>query len=112
MSRLAGLITATQTGNRKIEEVSVLRVQDETIKDDVFGEVLTHYRCGVVLQMNGFVRDAKELEYFKQRVRAALINEVFGEFRPLVQRLYQAMFERNWVELRTALDELDEALFR
>lgn len=112
MSKLADLIEASQLDRYKLELPRVMEIRSETDYTDIMGEKLIQYRLGVALAMKGFVKDTAELEYFKERARRAIIHEVFGEFKPIINKMYEAAFERDWVLMRESIDELHERMFK
>lgn len=112
MSKLCERIEAIQTGRYKLDLPRMMEIRSETDHTDIMGEKLTQYRLGVSLTMKGFIKDTAELEYFKERARRAIIHEVFSEFKPIINKMYEAAFERDWVLMRESIDELHERMFK
>jgi hypothetical protein len=115
MSRLANMIEAIQTGRVKVVQNSL---PITVIKED-WSPVLSanlraakEYRLGVTLQVKGFSESdsGKDLVHLKDMCKRQILHEVFGEFQPLLRRVERSLYELNFDEARTALQELENEM--
>lgn len=111
MSRLTNLIEAQQTGRVKLLPQSpVVTVKDEwSIMADPLKVGMVEYRLSVSFHVRGFADKSKgeDLARLKDMAKRQILEEVFGEFRPMLRRLERAIYELNWDEARDALRDLE-----
>lgn len=120
MSKIAELITAKVTGDVKTVQ-SLNMKYAEVRKDTIELEFGTRraYRIGVTLSHEAYVdepyrgEDNKaDVQYAIETVRRAFIEEIFGEFRPILRELSVATYDKDTNRVRTLLAELDMKMFR
>jgi hypothetical protein len=117
MSKLATMITATQTGNKRaVQNTKYLSV-------DMNSQAIQGYhaeyqvRLSVNLTKDAFISDdmkASNTDIWKEslyHMRRAMIEEVFGEFRPLIIEARTAVYEKDFDRLRLLLAELENQMF-
>jgi len=115
MSRLAKNIIASETGQRFTD---VTPMPTLTVKDDVVGApggIAYEYRLDVRLGTSVFVnKSSAGSSAFSSPLRAArrkIIEDVFGEFRPLIYQINEAIHNRNWVEANRLTEKLYQQMF-
>jgi len=52
-----------------------------------------------------------EHEEIVQRLKAAIIEEVFGEFRPILYKISMASYERDFLSVNKLVKELENQMF-
>lgn len=120
MSKLAQHLKAHQTGRRyaeapKLELACVDVLNDVTFMpfDDVYEyrlEAMIGARFMVDSRANMIGTD-DQLTLATKKVRRMVVEEIFGEFRPLIDEIRKAIYEREWKKVDTALDVLHERMF-
>jgi hypothetical protein len=123
MSQISKAIEWTDTGERKLirtklsplfEQMVDTKASWETTKDY---NVLKQYRIQLTLR-NTFT--VSELEVLKNndalkeavdRAKKQMIEAVFGEFRPYIRRLEQAIYDYNMEEAGNILQDMENVMF-
>ena len=118
MSNLAKELKAKMTGNKiAIDEyIPCLSVDISNRRDMV--RVRDEYNISVKFEKTFYIdsvlQNPNELEIrneiFKQMKRA-IIEEVFGEFRPLIIQMNTALYDRDTTRLATLLSQLERQMF-
>lgn len=113
MSKLTNRIEAVQTGRVKlIPHSPVTTIKDEwsTVPAlDLLKAGMVEYRLSVTFAVKGYADKNKgeDLTRLKDMAKRQILEEVFGEFRPMVRRLERAVYELDWDEARDALRDLE-----
>lgn len=68
------------------------------------------YKIGCTLQYS-VICDREDLEYTKQKVTRAIIEEVFGEFRRPLIDTHRALLQRNFKEAEIAIQKILSEMF-
>ena len=119
MSKLSNMIEAHQTGRVKLSQASPVVTVTESLSEPIMNtapHAMREYRIGVKLAVNGYVDDdhAKDvglqLVYLKDMCKRQIINEVFGEFRPLLRAVERHLYAHNFKDARTALLNLENEM--
>ena len=118
MSKLAKAITATFTGDvvasRKLK-MRYTEVNLETL-DDGYAHYARIYKIQAKFGVQKVV-DTSEVsnfdisKYVLNDVKRAIIEEVFGEFRPYLIEMRTAIYEQDDLRLRTLLANLEQQMF-
>lgn len=115
MSKLATLITSTFTGN--VRAARDLNLRYTSAACDI-QEPIAHYRdkevlLEVRLRCKQWVPEtpSETLEYATQSIKKAMIQEVFGEFRPIIYELHAALYDEDRTRVRTLLTNLENQMF-
>lgn len=114
MSKLSKHIQAKISDKRYIEPKPF--DIDWTVCEFDTGDLLYsyEYRLGAKLETK-FYSDHynKKLEYEEivQRMKAAMIEEVFGEFRPILYKISMASYERDFISVNKLVKELENQMF-
>ena len=120
MSKLAQMIDATLTGNVRASQTPDFKYASADLKTQVvqgFGAE-RQIRLMVKLEKDAYIDDnlsaasnadqwSETLHFMKQ----AMIEEVYGEFRPLIIEARSAVYERDFDRLRGLLAELEYRMF-
>jgi uncharacterized protein (DUF1810 family) len=116
MSKLAKAINSTLTGDVKAARNLKLNYLDvsRTVSDVDHLRLAKKYKIGVKLETScwleeGLVADAYHEMLFS--VKRAMIEEVFGEFRPLIIEMRSALYDEDTRRVRTLLAQLEEQMF-
>ena len=114
MSKLARAIVATLTNN-----VRAIRDQYIDVKmhmQDHAQLLSREVRLSVTLQCTKWLEasmlsntDIKQT--VQQDIKRAMIEEVFGEFRPMLIEMRSALYDADTTRLRTLLAELEHVMF-
>lgn len=120
MSKLAQHLKAHQTG-RRFAEAPKLHLACVDVMDDVTSLTMRdvyEYRMEAMIGARYLVDPyAKRSRLddpegmIEQKVRRMVIEEVFGEFRPLINEIRKAHYEREWVKAEDALGALHDRMF-
>ena len=118
MSKLCNIIEFKQTGRVKLVENSNVIDVIEEISSPMHSANLfavREYRIGVTMMVKGFVNDdvktiGTELTHLKNMCKRQIIQEVFGEFRPLLRAVERHLYERDFDAARTALQHLENEM--
>jgi uncharacterized protein (DUF1810 family) len=121
MSKIAKLISAEVT--RPIERTMVIpkfnfaSVTSNSTKEYLsFGDCI-RYNIGVRLGAQVYITDDisskmnTEIERATETVRRAVIEEIFGEFRPLINEMSVSLYDRDFDKLKTLIDSLYNQMF-
>lgn len=118
MSKFAKMLNLTLTGQERAAR-SVMRFADPsldvTTKRDAFG-VDRHYRLEVKLQTEFWLpaallrNDDTALERATATLRRSMIEEMFGEFRPLLYQLHEALYGEDLMQARELLTRLENEM--
>jgi hypothetical protein len=108
------MIEAHQTGRVRLMPTSpsaVIMVEEDTIR--LAGPLAKReYYLGVRLRIKGYADsdDGADMVHLKEMCKRQILDEVFGEFRPLLRRLERAIYEMNFDDARTALADLENEM--
>jgi hypothetical protein len=115
MSKLSDAINYTLT--RDIKAARSLDLKYTTVTVDM-AEVapLTYntakkFVLGVKLYTEAWIRDDYVIKEALKDVKRAMIEEIFGEFRPLIADLRVATWNDDTMRVRELLNELEEKMF-
>ena len=121
MSKLAKAIDATFTGNVKASrdlKLNYLNVYLNTKTDSqtVTRMMSKEIRLGVTLQSTKWIEDtlASDPDIYREichDLKRSMIEEVFGEFRPMLIEMHSALYDGDNSRLRTLLAEMENAMF-
>jgi len=119
MSKLAEMLTHTVTGDVRASRDLNMRytsakITSQEIRDRMGVE--KQIRLGVTLQNDAFISDAPTngLNNFKHTLydlKRAIVEEIFGEFRPLIIELRSSIHHEDRDRTRTLLAELEHKMF-
>lgn len=115
MSKLAKMITHTVTGNvRESRDLNLKYTSAKVYSQDIGLE--KQIRIGVILQKDVFLSDSitndpDTFSYAIHDLKRAMIEEVFGEFRPLIIELRSSIYDRDLNRTRKLLAELEHQMF-
>jgi hypothetical protein len=121
MSRLAKNLVASETGRRFIDvtPLSTITVKDSFITD-VSGDAAYEYRLEARFGASTLVNKASaeqssaDANVFTDAIRAArrkIVEDVFGEFRPLIYQINEAIHARDWTEANNLTRKLYQQMF-
>lgn len=68
------------------------------------------YSIGVTFGVRAQVL-RKDLHQIADKARRVIIEDVFGEFRPLIMAVYEAQCDRDYRKAMDALNELEQRMF-
>lgn len=121
MSQIARAIQYTDTGNRTAVRPKLSPLFENMVdvkseyhdKYDVMG-ILKAYRIQLKLTNDFKMNELASLEDLKEgvaRAKRQMIEAVFGEFRPQIRLIEQAIYDYNMEEAGRLLHELEENMF-
>lgn len=121
MSQIARAIQYTDTGNRttvcpKLSPLfeNMVDVKSEYCDKYVVLGILKTYRIQLKLTNDFKIDELAPPESIKEgvdRAKRQLIEAVFGEFRPQIRRIEQAIYDYNMEDAGRLLRELEENMF-
>jgi hypothetical protein len=120
MSKLAKNLIASETGHRFIDvpPMSTVTVQDSI--SDVSGSTAYEYQLEARFRASTLVNKAiaeqsnTKSNVFTDAIRAArrkIIEDAFGEFRPLIYQINEAIHARDWNEANQLTSKLYQQMF-
>lgn len=86
------------------------------VEDDIIRHAGTlakrEYYLGVRLRVKGYAdsEHGAEMVHLKEMCKRQILDEVFGEFRPLLRRLERAIYEMNFDAAHKALADLENEM--
>lgn len=114
MSKFSQALTATLTGN----VIASRRVKPQHYSIDKHvavtsfsGETKKQYKVGVKFEQVVWVHSEDSQENVLSDIRAAFIEELFGEFRPIISEMRGALYNEDTVCLRGLIAELNKKMF-
>lgn len=120
MSKFAKTIDAVITGDRKLLPMKYSSIKLETHKDHVTSSmgVYTAVKIGAKFESIVYIDDydlTRNPDAIRQAlvsIKRAMVEEMFGEFRPLLMDALAATYDTDQVRLRTALANLEKEMFQ
>ena len=124
MSKLAAAISHTITGEKRILEERKLNYLDVTVgvtKNPVSYNVATEVKIGVKLETKAWISDLglektigpniDPIHEALYDIKRVMVEEVFGEFRPIILEMRAALYDSDKYRLRRLLAELENQMF-
>lgn len=113
MSKLAKAIDATLTGNVKASRDLGLRYVDvsKAVQDNPV-RLAREFLLSVKLSKRVFIEEHHDTNIVLHDIKRAMIEEVFGEFRPMLIEMRSALYDEDLVRARTLLAEMEHSMFR
>ena len=114
MSKLAKLIDATMMGDARSARELHPRYIDVTtsVSNELpLGFTSYTYTLGVSLRKAAVVRENIPIKEALRDVKRAMIEEVFGEFRPIISEMRAGLYEEDTTRLRSLIAELENSMF-
>jgi hypothetical protein len=121
MSKLAKLIDATITGDKKL--VQNLKPQYTDVKLET-GNVTREMgiakavKIGVTFQQVVYIdqyeldqSNGEALEHALVSIKRSIVEEVFGEFRSMLRDIHSATYDADMTRVRNATTALEQAMF-
>lgn len=122
MSKLSQAIDYEFTGNKSYLEKPKNNYLDvyTTVQDIGYPKIGREFKIGVKLQATKWVDDTQIItsnenltivsDVFKD-LKRAMIEEVFGEFRPLIIEMRSALYDKDNTRVRQLLVEMEQKMF-
>ena len=114
MSKLAKLIDAAMTGDMRAARGLHPRYIDVTtsVSNELpLGAMSYTYTLGVSLRKVAVVLESIPIKEALRDVKRAMIEEVFGEFRPIISEMRAGLYEEDTTRLRSLIAELENSMF-
>jgi len=117
MSKLAKAINATVTDDVKAARNLKLNYLDvsKTVSEEKYPRLAKKYEIGVKLAASCWLDERVGANASYQdmlfSVKRAMIEEVFGEFRPLIIEMRRSLYDEDTQRVRTLLARLEEQMF-
>ena len=123
MSKLSDAIDYEFTGNKSYLERPKNNYLDvsTTVQDIEYPSIGREFKIGVKLQATKWVDDTRLIQSNENEpaivsevlndLRRAMIEEVFGEFRPLITEMRSALYDKDNTRVRTLLAEMEHKMF-
>lgn len=110
MSKLAKVIDA-KLPYRKIASMDFKHMDVRTDVSSVPPMLGLEIRISAMVMKHAIVPPDVDPEDAIKDIKRAVIEDVFGEFRPLIYDMRAALYDDNKTDLRKLLGELEDALF-
>ena len=110
MSKLSDAITATFTGET-VHTMQFVDIEASSISMPSYSSYPTSYVYNVEARFGMSKVVTSHLTECQKDIRRAVIEEVFGEFRPYLSNMRAALYERDDGKVRRLLNELEERMF-
>lgn len=110
MSKLTNAIDEHLLGRVALSEPLAWSVES-SVKPNRDLNVGYVYNLGVTYRMRAVARDTKELRLIKESFKRQIVQEMFGEFRPLILNIERALCERDWEKSVDAVRQLHNEMF-
>jgi hypothetical protein len=83
-----------------------------SVADDMsmIGTNVREYKIGVTLRAVKYCTEA-DREVAVKILKRAMIEEIFGEFRPMIYNLHAALYDRDTDEAEKIVREMDRVMF-
>ena len=129
MSKLAKAIDATLTGDVKLARSLKLNyLSVEKISQELHDPMFFEKRIGIMLRakletkayisssdcISSSAADHNNMIYIQKELRdlkRAMIEEVFGEFRPMIIEMRAALYDEDTSRVRRLLAEMEHSMF-
>lgn len=114
MSRLLDNLVDVPMNKRKVVEVPLVKVEaDERVQSNMswHASTATQYGFKVEISFGGFAERIEEIPLLRQQARFALVESIFGEFRPMIMEVEESLWNRDFDEARRRLIALRAAMF-
>lgn len=124
MSQLVNSVQAFDTGDRKILRNKKSRLFEDLVKleSQIFEEktdyiVAKIYKIGVKFGSQVMVTETEllsnpnALEFAINNTKKSIAEAVFGEFRPLIRQIYDALYDYDVEKARFVLSQLEDQMF-
>ena len=116
MSRLSKAISETYTGEVRAARNNLKYVEVNSSITDAKVTFDRHYVFDIVAKFgaHGIISDSVDGSHSEvvKNVRRTVVEEVFGEFRPLINDLRIAMYRQDDYQARAILDKLEYQMFQ
>lgn len=118
MSKLAKLIDATITGDKKLKletKYITTELQSSKVTRD-FG-VAQAIKVGVKFEQVIYIDEyeltvnSDAINYALKNIKRAMVEEIFGEFRTLLLEATAATYDSDMIRLRNVLAKLEQEMF-
>lgn len=124
MSKLVSAVQSFDTGDRKVLRAKKSKLFDDLVKlesqvfeDKSTQEVAKIYRIGVKFGSQVMVTDVElmnnpdALTHAINSTKKSITEAVFGEFRPLIRQIYDALYDYDVEKARWVLNQLEVQMF-
>lgn len=123
MSKLSQAIDYKFTGNKSILQGSNFNYLNVSlaIQDIGYPNISREFKIGVKLEATKWVDDTQLIQSKENEpaiisevlkdLRNAMIEEVFGEFRPIILEMRSALYDKDNTRARTLLAEMEQKMF-
>jgi hypothetical protein len=123
MSKLSDAIDYEFTGNKSyLERPKNNYIDVSTFVQDIgYPTIGREFKIGVKLQATKWVDDTNLIQSNENEpaivsdvlkdLKRAMIEEVFGEFRPLIIEMRSALYDKDNTRVRTLLAEMEQKMF-
>lgn len=117
MSKLAKMIEARFTGNQAYAEqkisgwdfvVATRPVNSSVVLPETIREYVFTLECWVKKYVSEN-EDEKEVAF--KHIKRAMIEQVFGEFRPLIIEMHSALYDNDRTRVSELLNKLEDTMF-
>ena len=115
MSKFSNLITATVTGDIKLRNRMEYVNAEKQVHDN---RLMRGIAIGVKFNKIAWVNELESFnvtdpnQFALKDIKIAMVEELFGEFRPYISEIRSALYDENFTRARMILNRLDDLMFR
>ena len=73
---------------------------------------LIKYRIGLKIETSAFVEEGEDASSMIQCAKQAMIEEIFGEFRPMIYNLRASIYDRDFKQADKLLLKMHDLMFK
>lgn len=124
MSQLVNAIQAFDTGERKVLRAKksklfedLVKLESQIYEDKSSYDVAKIYRIGVkfgsqvMVSEHDVLRNEHALTDAINNTKRSVVEAVFGEFRPTIRQIYDALYDHDVEKARKILSDLEYQMF-
>lgn len=123
MSKLVNAIQAFDTGERKILRAKKSKLFEDLVElesqiyEDISYDVAKIYKIGVkfgnqvMVSEHEILRNEHALTDAINNTKRSVVEAVFGEFRPTIRQIYDALYDYDVDKARKILSDLEVQMF-
>ena len=115
MSKIAKMITAGVTNDPGVPKLSLVKIKETMIPESYSNMTLRGYNIGVYTGATKWIANSltndRVIELAIQDVKAAVIEQIFGEFRAPLAEMRASIYDNDLEKLRTQIFALEHQMF-
>lgn len=111
MSALAKRLSLLPTSTVAMVDRPIPTLEVKTAAAELLYESCKEYQIACTFTVKGFLSKGDDMAEFAKLMKRQVIQEVFGEFRPLIIEMFTATYDKDTTRVRKLLAELENKMF-